>query len=99
MPMRQSFSPSQTVVLAVTPDGARASLGREGGAARIVNDSKVNVWVAFGCSEVTASPQTSMLLTPGYTALVRLPAKTAYLAAVCPAKGSASLNITLGEGA
>lgn len=96
--IRQPFSPSQTVTLAVTPEGTRVHLGREGGQARIVNDSKVNVWVEFGCADVVASPSSSMLLTPGQTSLVRLPSRTAYLAAICPAKGSASLNITLGDG-
>jgi hypothetical protein len=40
-----------------------------------------------------------MLLTPGYTAMMRMPAQATHMAAVCPAKGTASLNITLGDGA
>lgn len=96
--LRRMFSPSQTITMPVTPTSTRVHLEREGGAVRIVNDSKVNVWIEFGCGEVEASPRASMLLTPGYTALVGMPQKTAYLAAVCQAKGTASLNITLGEG-
>lgn len=97
--LRRIFTPSQTVTMQVRPESSCVHLHREGGAARIVNDSKVNVWIEFGWTDAVASPQSSMLLTPGYTALVGLPQRTKCLAAICPAKGTASLNITLGDGA
>ena len=97
--MRMPFMPGRTFTMPVTPESSRLNLEREGGTARIVNDSKVNVWIEFGCTDVVASPTTSMLLTPGYTSQVKLPPRTGWLAAICPAKGSGSLNITLGEGA
>lgn len=93
-----SFMPGPSVVHAVGPASSRVELPRQGGNVRIVNDGKVNVWIEYGDANVTADPSHSMLLTPGYTALMRMPPRASHLAAICPAKGTANLNITLGDG-
>lgn len=95
---RMSFMPGVTIRQPVGPVSSRIWLPRQGGNVRIVNDGKVNVWIEFGGSDAEADPEHSMLLTPGYTAMMRMPPNATFLAAVCPAKGSASLNVTLGEG-
>lgn len=91
--------PGVTVVHAVGPASSAVALPRQGGNVRIVNDSKVSVWIEYGGADVVADPAASMLLTAGYTAMMRLPPHATHIAAVCPAKGSGSLNITFGEGA
>lgn len=96
---RQSFMPGPTIVHAVTPVSSAIALPRQGGNVRIVNDGKVNVWIEYGGPDAAASPEASMLLTAGYTAMMRMPPGATHLAAICPAKGAATLNITLGEGA
>jgi hypothetical protein len=95
---RMSFMPGITVQHPVTPVSSVVWLPRQGGNVRIVNDGKVNVWIEYGGKDAVADPAHSMLLTPGYTAMMRMPPNASHLAAVCPAKGSATLNITLGDG-
>ena len=95
---RLQFLPGVSLSHAVGPASSRVALPRAGGNVRIVNDGKVNVWIEFGGGDAVADPSHSMLLTAGYTSLMRMPPRATHLAAVCPAKGSASLNITLGDG-
>lgn len=95
---RLQFLPGVAMTHDVGPVSSSVALPASGGNIRIVNDSKVNVWIEYGGADVVASPRESMLLTPGYTSMMRMPARATHIAAICPAKGAASLNITFGDG-
>jgi hypothetical protein len=98
MSFRQLFMPGVTITHDVKPASSTVALARQGGNVRVVNDSKVRVWIEYGGPDARAAPEDSMLIMPGYTAMMRVPPRATHMAAVCPVKGTASLNITFGEG-